>query len=130
MSEAYKEKPLLTLAVKPKNGLLRNQKKLKLIKELTNEIHQLENKMLLTKDSETLKYLCNKLENSVNRKDKLDKKEVVIEAYKEAFGEQNIDIEFLTNEIQFLCDNKKIKKLSIVKRYLYPIINFFLKRFL
>lgn len=130
MDEIHKGPPLLTLAVKPKNDLLRNQKKLKLIKELCNEIQHLEDKMLLVKDIETLKYICNKLENSVTKKDKLDKKAVVIEAYKQAFGESNIDVEFLAKEIYTLWDNKKIKKMSVLKRYLYPVINFFLKRFL
>jgi hypothetical protein len=73
--------------------------------------------------------MCNLLENAVEKKDKINKKDVIISVYKQVFGDANIDLEFIENDIQFLWENKMIKKLSVIKKNIYPIGNLFLKRF-
>lgn len=130
MDEIYKEQTILTNCIHPKNSLQRNQKQLKLIKELSYRLNKFENKMLLSKDIETLRYICSLIEDSVNKRDKIDKKSLVIDVYKDVFGETNIDTDFIERGIEFLLDNKKIKKLSILKKYIYPFANFFLRRLL
>jgi hypothetical protein len=120
---------LTTNYITPKNSLQRNQKQLKIIKALTIEFSKLENKMLLNKDIETLRYLCSLLEDAVKKKDKIDKESCIIEVYKQVFGESNVDIDFIKRGIEFLLDNKKIKKLSLVKKYIYPVGKFFFRRF-
>jgi hypothetical protein len=129
MEKIYTNEPTLSTYVQPKNSLSRNQKELKLIKLLVGEFQNFENKMLLSKDIETLRYICTQLENTVKTHGKIDKKNVVLSVYKQVFGDANVDLDFIDKSIEFLWENNKIKKLSSLKRYVYPVLNFFLKRF-
>jgi hypothetical protein len=122
--------PMLSSYIQPKHSLRRSQKELKLIKALVMEFQKFENKMLLNKDIETLRFICSHLENTVNKSDKIDKKQVVISVYKQVFGETDTDEDFIERSIEFLFDNNKIKKLSKLKKYIYPVGSFLLKRVL
>jgi hypothetical protein len=73
--------------------------------------------------------MCSLIEDAVNKKDKIDKEACVIEVYKQIFGETNIDVDFIKRGIEFLLDNMKIKKLSVVKKYIFPVGKFFLHKF-
>jgi hypothetical protein len=129
MDTIYNEQTMISTYIQPKNSLRRNQKELKLIKVLVSEFQKFENKMLLSKDIESLRYICNLLEDAVKKTDKINKKNVVISVYKQVFGDGNIDQDFIEKGIEFLWENGKIKKLSTLKKYIYPIGKFFLKRF-
>jgi hypothetical protein len=128
METVYPQTTMLSAYIQPKHSLKRNQKELKLIKELCLHFQSFENKMLLTKDIETLRYICQLLETAVVKSDKIDKKAVVVSVYKQVFGEGAIDLEFIEKGIEYLWDNGKIKKLSVLKRFVYPVGSFFLKR--
>jgi hypothetical protein len=122
------QKPMLSAYVAPKHSLQRNQKQLRLIKEICIHLQGLEDRMTLTKDMELLLYICNQIENVVFKKDKINKKEMVITIYKSIFGDASIDLDFLERGIEYLIDNKKIRKLSVLKKYVYPFGSYVFKK--
>jgi hypothetical protein len=115
---------VLSPYVVPKHSLRRNQKELMIIEALVKYLCNFKNKMLLNKCSQTLLLMCNHLEAIVCKKDKINKKDVIIAVYKQVFG-ADVDLDFLEKTIEFLWENKKIKGLSAVKKYVFPFANFF-----
>lgn len=61
--------------------------------------------------------VCNLVENIVDKKDKIDKLDIVIEAFKLIFASMTPqEIESLKNTVQFLLDSNLVKKINSRKR--------------
>ena len=71
--------------------------------------------------------ICNIIENKVVKKDEVDKKAAVVEGLKRAFNLADSELKNIDTFIEFLHKNKKIKKLSCLKKYIIPTGKFFLK---
>ena len=44
-----------------------------------------------------------------------DKKDLVIEVYEKCFGANNVNKDTISKNVQFLYDNKRIKRISLIK---------------
>lgn len=104
--------------VVPKNGLDRTIKKNDIINKIIKRVQEFPDFRNYKDDMETLLFVCMLVEHLViNKKDKekIDKKELVIEVYDKCFGANQINKETVGRNVQFLYDNKRIKKISIFK---------------
>lgn len=68
-------------------------------------------------DAEMLVLICNLLEYMISKKDKLSKKEIAIDILHELFGLTEEDKASISNNIQFLWENRMIKKVSFYKLF-------------
>ena len=69
-------------------------------------------------DLELIRFICNMLENLItNNDEKIDKKQTVIDIISQLFCTfSDEDKKAISNQVQFLFDNKFIRKVSIVKK--------------
>jgi len=112
-----------------KNGLFTdfrfNEVKNAIIKRLTdlNMIH-LKYKL----DNEFLTLLTNLIEYLVAKKDKIDKKSLALEIMKDYFAATDEDLEIIGKNIEYLHNNKVIKKVSFWKLFKAGFCEWFKKK--
>jgi hypothetical protein len=119
--------PDISNIIVPKYDLLTNIKFNKLVEFIIKEVQNIPEYTHHKNNLELIKLICNLIENKVVKKDKLDKKLIVIEGLKRVFNLVEDEIKNLDGFIEFLHQNKKIKKLSYLKKYIVPTGKFFLK---
>lgn len=119
--------PNFSNVIVPKNELLANIKFNKLVEYIVKEIQNIPEYEQFRNDLELIKLICNIIENKVVKKDEVDKKSAVVEGFKRSFNLSDNEIKSINNFIEFLHKNKKIKKLSCLKKYIIPTGKFFLK---
>jgi hypothetical protein len=119
--------PNVSNIIVPKYDLLTNIKFNKLVEFIIKEVQNIPEYQNHKNNLELIKLICNLIENKVVKKDKLDKKSIVIEGLKRVFNLVEDEIKILDGFIEFLHQNKKIKKLSYLKKYIVPTGKFFLK---
>lgn len=108
--------------VKPKNKLKSKAFKTELIVEIMKRMTDFENHITLRNDPELLKFVCELVENGV--KEKLNKKELVLEVYQKVFSLNEIEKTNIATQIDFICDNDLIEKLHKVKKKSKIFINY------
>jgi hypothetical protein len=64
------------------------------------------------------------------KKEKVDKKELLLTAFKIVFKLTTVEIAIISDFIEFVASNKLIKKLSFFKRNYIDVKKFFLKTLL
>lgn len=79
-------------------------------------------------DTEFLKLVCNLVEYLVCKADKINKKDLVINILQGIFELSEEDKITLCSNIEFLCGNKMIKKVSMYKLWKTGIKEFFRKK--
>ena len=105
--------------VKPKNKLKSKIFKSDLCNEIVKRILEFENHLSLKNDPELLKFICDLVENGVKKtddKNKVDKKELVLEIYSKIFLINENEKKHIGEQIEFLCDNDLIVKVHSVKK--------------
>lgn len=104
----------LTFKNSAKNVMLKNE----LIAFIITEIQKIPNYQELKNNLELIRFVCNMLENLItNNKENIDKKQTVIEIISQLFCSfSEDDKKAISNQVQFLFDNKFIKKVSTVKK--------------
>ena len=105
--------------VKPKNKLKSKIFKSDLCNEIVKRILEFENHLSLRNDPELLKFICDLVENGVKKtdeKNKVDKKELVLEIYCKVFSLSENEKKHIGEQIDFLCDNELITKVFTVKK--------------
>lgn len=103
--------------VVPKNALDRTIKKNEIITKIVKRVQEFPDYRNFKDDMETLLFVCILVEHLVvnkKNKEKMDKKQLVIEAYDKCFG-NGINKDVIDKNIQFLFDNKRIKKVSFIQ---------------
>jgi hypothetical protein len=114
-----------------KNHLLKNLKIDDIKSKIIERIKAFPNYQQYKNDVEFLLLIANMLEHLVIKKDKIDKKELLIEIYKQVFT--NIkpeDISAIEQNIEFLWNNKKIKKVSYYRLFKTAITEWIKRKFL
>lgn len=101
-----------------KNNVLRDQKRLEAINKIVEKIQEVPEFKNYKDDLEFLLFCCTLCEHIIDNKDKdqknkMDKKEIVMQAYQKAFDK--IDPVSLSKNIEFLHENKRIKKVKFHK---------------
>ena len=123
--------PDLSGLIKPKNTLLLEIKKSKAVEILIKELNKIPELDKHRNDKELLKFAVNFIENKyTEKKSEIHKKKIICIAYQKLFNLNPREEEELSDTIEFLANNKQIKKLSIFKKYLIPFFKFILKNFL
>ena len=105
--------------VKPKNKLKRDQYNNELKKQIIQKMKEFDNLGSLKFDNELLKFVCSCLENSLKpkyeKKQKTDKKALVIEIFNDLFNLNEDEKKKLGNNIDFLIGNELVEKIHVVK---------------
>jgi len=99
-------------------GLQKDYKIDQLNKVLLNRLHELN--MIQPKyklDNELINYITNMVEHFVVKDDKIDKKQFVLDFMKTNFSATDEDLEIIDKAIEYLYNNKKIKKVSYYKLF-------------
>jgi hypothetical protein len=91
-----------------------------------HELKLIENRFL--KDPEWVSYVMNIIENIVQKKDKIDKRELIFSVAKEVLGASPSDLDALEKTMNFLLSNKAIKKVSYYKIFKCGVVEWFSKR--
>ena len=88
-----------------------------LLKLITDKIRLIPNYELLRNETELILLVCNIIENLIKQgnKNKVDKKKLVIDVFSTVFGLSLTEIEALKITIDFLFNNKLIKRISFRK---------------
>lgn len=84
------------------------------------KVQEIENFAALKFDNELLIFVCNCIENALDVK--MDKKTLALQIYDELFEELSKDDKaIISSSIDFLCNNKLIKKMPTVKKVVKTI---------
>ena len=112
-----------------KNGLFTdyrfNEVKLAIVKRLT-DLNMIQLKYKL--DNEFLTLLTNLIEYLVVKKDKIDKKSLALEIMKTYFAATDEDLEIIGKNIEYLHNNRVIKKVSFWKLFKSGLCEWFKKK--
>ena len=79
-------------------------------------------------DNELLTLICNLVEFLIVKKDKIEKKSLVVDVYNEIFSLTEEEQKSLSNNIQFLWSNKNIKKVSYYRLFKTSLKEWFKKK--
>jgi hypothetical protein len=110
--------------ISPKNVLKKQQLTQDLLVHLRAKILEYPATHNLKGCSEFLLYCCKIVENVVVKKQKIDKKELVKEVFKQLFNLSPAELLALDSAIQFLFDNNLICKVARSKK----VVRFFKKK--
>jgi hypothetical protein len=104
-----------------------NQAK-KLIIDRINELNLTDIKY--KNDNEFLTFVCNLIENLITKNDKVSKKELAIDIFKQVFQIENYDeLDLLRKNVDFICNQGTlVKKLSYYKLFKVGIREWFRKK--
>lgn len=80
-------------------------------------------------DLELTTYICNVVENELSSAEKDDKVKVIVDIIGQLYVLSNDDKNIITTQIEYLVNNKKIKKIKTSKWIWKSTKNWFLKKF-
>ena len=100
-----------------KNNIDKHNIYYSLLKLITDKIRLIPNYELLRNETELILLVCNIIENLIKQgnKNKVDKKKLVIDVFTSVFGLTITEIEALKITIDFLFNNRLIKRISFRK---------------
>lgn len=116
--------------IQTSNKLKNIEKKNKVIRTLKEKIEALPDYRNLNNNPEVMNFACNIIEHLIDNKnkkdkDKINKKQVLIEVYKIIYG--NINEQMISDFIDFLHDNGRIKKADLFSVISHNFLKFFRK---
>ena len=77
-----------------------------------------------------LLYVCKLVEAFFIKKDKVDKKQVVLDIMKAVFGHNDTELKLVSTAIEFLFSNGLITKVKLSKSIKHSVSNWFKKKLL
>jgi hypothetical protein len=113
----------------PKNSLLVDVKTEKAISLVVTELKKFPNWESYRADLEFLRIACTFIENMIVKNDGLDKLNILVQIFIRLFNINEAEITFLKTSVEFLLNNKRIKKIKFIKKaynFFKSIINSFL----
>lgn len=121
----------LTEIIPAKNHLFKSLRVNEIKEAVIKRIQSFPNYQQYKNDVEFLLLVCNMLEHLVNKGEKISKKEILVEIYKQAFTTVSPDEQkAIEQNVEFLWNNKKIKKVSYYKLFKTAIWEWVKKKFL
>lgn len=121
----------LSQIVPVKNHILKNVKLDEIKTQIEKRIKDLPNYAQYKNDVEFLLLVCNMIEHLIVKKDNINKKELLINIFKSVFtGITPAELANIEANIEFLLNNKKIKKQSYYKLFCAGVKEYFKKKFL
>jgi hypothetical protein len=85
---------------------------------LEERVKALPNYIELRLNPEIILLACNLIENSVGKKDKIQKKEIVVKILSGIFNYSPADKKGVEDTVEFLHANKRIKRVKLIKKVL------------
>ena len=120
----------MSLDIIPARNHLASDLKFNEAKEkIIERIQQFPNIQKYRNDIEFLLLVCNMIEHIIVKKDKVDKKELLLEVYKKVFDIDSGEVNAIGKNIEFLLQNGKIKRVSFYKLFKTGLKELFFKRF-
>ena len=111
------------------NSLAFDVKRIEIKKKIINRIVELGLNIANYRNStEFLLLILNLIEHLVVKKDKINKKELAIEIVSEVFGLNELERNNIDSNIEFLHQNKNIKKVSMFKLFYAGVKELFFKK--
>lgn len=121
----------LTEIIPAKNHLFKSLRVNEIKEAVIKRIQSFPNYQQYKNDVEFLLLVCNMLEHLVNKGEKINKKETLVEIYKQTFASLSVDEQkAIEQNVEFLWNNKKIKKVSYYKLFKTAIWEWVKKKFL
>lgn len=121
----------LTEIIPAKNHLFKSLRVNEIKEAVIKRIQSFPNYQQYKNDVEFLLLVCNMLEHLVNKGEKINKKETLVEIYKQTFSSLSADEQkAIEQNVEFLWNNKKIKKVSYYKLFKTAIWEWVKKKFL
>lgn len=102
--------------IKTKHTLQTAEHKTVLCLAIVEKVRQIDNHGALKFDNELLIFVMSCVENALESK-KIDKKTLVLEIFEILFETSGDDKRVISNSIDFLCNNKLVKKIPSVTKY-------------
>ncbi len=102
--------------INPKNNLLKSQKFSDILALLKLKIAEYPPNRVLKQCNEFLLYVCKIVEEVIVKGDKLDKKEFVIDLFKQLLSLKEPETKLVSSSIEFLWFNGIISKIKTSKR--------------
>lgn len=101
--------------INPKNSLARETKKQKLLCQIVEKLEKITSQHVKKNDLEFILLVCNIVENVIVKKDRINKKEFVMDIFQMIYNNEltQEDKNSIGNHIEFLWENEKIKKVDI-----------------
>ena len=122
--------PDLKSDIVPKHALYDDIKKNVIIQKIIAEIQKIPDYSKYRVDLELITFIINQVENMITKKKQgALKKDIVLTVFQKLFNTTPQEIKLLSDSIDFLANNKRIKKLSIYKKYLKPFGKYLVKKF-
>ena len=114
--------------VENKNRLSRLELENKIVQYVMTRIQTLPDQQALKNDPELVLLVCNLIENSISKEDKINKKEVVLNIMTRLFTLSPQEKSQASNIIEFLWENKQIVKISFFKKIFKLFVNYLKKK--
>jgi hypothetical protein len=122
--------PDITGLILPKNSLLKDIKINKVIQFILTELQKIPDVQKFKNDLELICMAINLVENLITKKDKIDKKMIIFNVFQKLFSLTQDDQKILSDAIEFLISNKKVKKISKFSKFSKYTIDFVKKKLL
>ena len=111
-----------------KNSIVKNQKIDDILVIVKDRLAGLTTPSQYKFCNDFLTYVCKLVEAYITKKDKVDKKQVVLDIMRSAFGLTEIELKQISIAVEFLCSNGLINKIKISKSVKHTVLNFFKKK--
>jgi hypothetical protein len=122
--------PNVSNSIVPKNSLFDDIKKSKCIEIIIEELRKIPDfSKYRSSNFEFIKFSVNMIENMIiDRKSGALKKEIILSAFQKLFNLTQPEQKQLSDTIEDLKKNKKIKKIPIKRKYIYPALRWLKKK--
>jgi hypothetical protein len=102
--------------INPKNNLLKSQKFSDILALLKQKVSEYPPNHILKQCNEFLLYVCKIVEEVVVKGDKINKKDFVIDLFKQLFSLNDPECKLVSSSIDFLWSNGLISKIKTSKK--------------
>lgn len=120
--------------INPLNGLARDKKIYEAVDKIVMKVTEIPRHTDYKMDLEMLTMICVMVEHLIDNKDKkikINKKDIVFDVYKRVFGNlKPEDLTIIDKNIQYLFENKRIKKKSILTVVSSSVCDWFYRKVL
>jgi hypothetical protein len=113
-----------------KNSLVKNQKQDDILLIVKDKLAGLSNPQQYKLCNDFLLYVCKLVEAFFVKKDKADKKQVVLDIMRAVFGHNDTELKLVSTAVEFLFSNGLISKVKMSKSLKHSISNWFKKKLL
>ena len=98
--------------------------------KLTQEIVEMGDYQNLKKNQELTLHCCKFIEHLIEKKSKIDKKQLVIDTLHQVFNFDDVERQIISDQIDFFFDRKMVKSPKITRKIMLHTLNWITKKLL